>query len=184
MTRPPTETRVSVRGLQPVQVVAGLVGLLYLALGTIGLVISGFGDFTASSHSTMWIFSVNPLHNVVHLGFGLLGVLMALTSALARAYGWVLFVSFGLLFVWGLALMGVFTTNPVRGLGNPMAIGTADTWLHFGTAIVGLLIAVLPARKVVEYVGAEPSDTSTEESREGERKGGAHRRMWRKGTAH
>ncbi|NIJ13519.1 ABC-type transport system involved in multi-copper enzyme maturation permease subunit [Saccharomonospora amisosensis] len=182
MTRSPTETRVSVRGLQPVQVVAGLVGLIYLALGIIGLVISGFGDFTASTHSTMWIFSVNPLHNVVHLGVGLLGVLMALNSGLARTYGWVLFVAFGLLFVWGLAITGVFTSNPVSGLGNPLAIDTADTWLHFGTAIAGLLIAVMPARKVVEHVGTQPTEP-TEESRGSER-GGAHRRLWRRGTAH
>ncbi|WP_199430235.1 DUF4383 domain-containing protein [Qaidamihabitans albus] len=161
MTRP-AETRVRVGGLQPTQVLAGLVGLAYLAIGIIGFTITGFGDFAAAEHSTLWVFAINPLHNVVHLVIGVLGVLMAVMSGLARTFGWLLFVAFGVLFVWGLAITDVFATNPVSGLGNPLAIDTADNWLHLGTALVGLLIAVLPARRVVERGETVPPGTVEE----------------------
>ncbi|WP_019819181.1 DUF4383 domain-containing protein, partial [Saccharomonospora saliphila] len=142
--------RVRVGGFQPVQVLAALVGLLYLAFGIIGLIVTGFGDFAGSTHSTLWVFAVNPLHNVIHIGVGLLGLVLAVRSSTARSYGWLLLVAFGVLLLWGLAITGVFASNPVSGLGNPLAINTADNWLHLGTALAGLLIAVMPARKVVE----------------------------------
>ena len=41
-------------------------------------------------------------------------------------------------------------SNPVAALGNPLDLNTADNWLHLGSAVVGLVIAVLPARKVVQ----------------------------------
>ncbi|MFD1150030.1 DUF4383 domain-containing protein [Saccharothrix hoggarensis] len=152
-----TTGRVKVAGLQPAQVLAGLTGLVFLALGVLGLVRTGFGDFAGDPHSTLFGFGVNPLHNVAHLVFGVLGLLMASTSGLARLYGWLLFVSYGALVLWGLALSDVFATNPVSGLGNPLALNTMDNWLHLGLAALGLLIAVLPARrKIVTEEPAEP----------------------------
>jgi hypothetical protein len=106
-------------------------------------------------------FTLNPLHNVVHLVFGVLGVLMASTSGLARLYGWLLFLGYGAVMLWGLALAGVFATNPVEPLGNPLALNVNDNWLHLGLAAVGLLIAVLPARRKI--VVPETPETPTDE---------------------
>lgn len=155
----PRQGRVRVGGVQPGQVLAGLVGAVYLAAGIIGFVVGGFGDFTGDAH-LMWVFGVNPLHNVIHLVTGVLGLLMATSSALARTYGWLLFVAFGLLLVWGLAITGIFASNPVSHLGNPVALNAADNWAHVGTAAVGLLIAVMPARKIVEHGGPSPRGSS------------------------
>ncbi|MBB5804704.1 hypothetical protein F4560_004472 [Saccharothrix ecbatanensis] len=158
MTHHSTAGRVKVAGLQPAQVLAGLVGLVFLALGVLGFVRTGFGDFAGDQHATLLGFALNPLHNVVHLVFGVLGLVMASTSGLARLYGWLLFLGYGLVALWGLALAGVFATNPVSGLGNPLALNTNDNWLHLGLAAVGLLIAVLPARRklVTEPVVEQP----------------------------
>ncbi|MFC4000759.1 DUF4383 domain-containing protein [Prauserella oleivorans] len=179
-----TETRVRRAGMQPVQLLAGLVGLVYLALGIIGFVLTGFGDFTGTDHSTLLVFGINPLHNIVNLVVGVLGVLMALNSSMARTYGWLLFIGFGLLFVWGLAITGVFSSNPVSGLGNPLNINNPDNWLHLGTALVGLLIAVMPARKKI----VQTTDTAgTAGMRPGEgmdaaagRGQASPRRLWRR----
>jgi hypothetical protein len=156
--------RVKVAGLQPAQVLVALVSLLFIAAGVVGFLRTGFGDFAGEQHALLLGFAVNPLHNVIHLAFGVLGLLLAGSSALARAYGWILFVAYGAVFIWGLMLAGVISTNPVSGLGNPLALNTNDNWLHLGFAAVGLLIAVLPARRkvvidepvVVEETVAEP----------------------------
>ncbi|MER5268589.1 DUF4383 domain-containing protein [Actinosynnema sp. NPDC002837] len=161
MTHHSTVGRVKVAGLQPAQVLAGLVGLVFLALGVLGFVRTGFGDFAGDQHAMLLGFALNPLHNVVHLAFGVLGLLMASTSGLARLYGWILFLGYGAVLLWGLALAGVFSTNPVAGLGNPLALNVNDNWLHLGLAAVGLLIAVLPARRKI--VTEEPVDTRTGE---------------------
>jgi len=142
-------------------VLAGLVGLVFLALGVLGFVRTGFGDFAGDQHAMLLGFTLNPLHNVVHLAFGVLGLLMASTSGLARLYGWLLFVGYGAVLLWGLALAGVFSNNPVSGLGNPLALNVNDNWLHLGLAAVGLLIAVLPARRKI--VTEPPVDTRTGE---------------------
>ncbi|MFI9010747.1 DUF4383 domain-containing protein [Actinosynnema sp. NPDC053489] len=149
MTHHSTVGRVKVAGLQPAQVLAGLVGLVFLALGVLGFVRTGFGDFAGDQHAMLLGFTLNPLHNVVHLAFGVLGLLMASTSGLARLYGWILFLGYGAVLLWGLALAGVFSSNPVAGLGNPLALNVNDNWLHLGLAAVGLLIAVLPARRKI-----------------------------------
>ncbi|TQM83962.1 uncharacterized protein DUF4383 [Saccharothrix saharensis] len=161
MTHHSTVGRVKVAGLQPAQVLAGLVGLVFLALGVLGFVRTGFGDFAGDQHAMLLGFTLNPLHNVVHLAFGVLGLLMASTSGLARLYGWLLFIAYGAVLLWGLALAGVFSTNPVAGLGNPLALNVNDNWLHLGLAAVGLLIAVLPARRKI--VTEPPVDTRTGE---------------------
>ncbi|PSL53112.1 uncharacterized protein DUF4383 [Saccharothrix carnea] len=161
MTHHSTVGRVKVAGLQPAQVLAGLVGLVFLALGVLGFVRTGFGDFAGDQHAMLLGFTLNPLHNVVHLAFGVLGLLMASTSGLARLYGWILFLAYGAVLLWGLALAGVFSTNPVAGLGNPLALNVNDNWLHLGLAAVGLLIAVLPARRKI--VTEPPVDERTGE---------------------
>jgi uncharacterized protein DUF4383 len=141
--------RVAVTGLQPAQLLAGIVGIVYLVAGIVGLARGGFGDFAGHDHATMLGFAVNPLHNIVNLVIGALGVLMAMRSGTARAYGWLVLIVFGLLFVWGLMLAGVVASNPASGLGNLLNLNAPDNWLHLVTAIVGLIIAVMPARRSV-----------------------------------
>jgi Domain of unknown function (DUF4383) len=144
--------------VQPTQVLAGLVGLAFLALGVVGFVHTGFDDFAGQGHTTLFgVFALNPLHNVLHLLFGVIGVLLAFSSVTARLYGWLLFAGFGALVIWGLALVGLTSTNPVSELGNPLNLNVADNWLHLGIAVLGLVIAIVPLRRrVVDTV-----DTAT-----------------------
>lgn len=158
--------RVRPEGLQPVQILSGIVGLIYLAIGIIGFVVTGISDFTGTDH-TLLGFGTNPLHNIVHLGLGALGLIMMVRSASARLFGWILFVAYGAAFLWGLSIQGVFATNPLSGLGNPLNLNIADNWLHLGSAVVGLLVAVLPARKIAlvepdatELPTGQPTDTA------------------------
>jgi hypothetical protein len=153
-----TAARVRVRGPQPAQLLTGLAGLVLLVAGIIGFTRTGFGNFTTEDQSQLLGFTINPLHNTVHVVLGVLGLVLATGSGRARVFGWLLFLVYGAILAWGLFVVGAFATNPFHGLGNPMHLTIRDNWLHFGGALLGLLIAVLPARKiaVVEEPGTEP----------------------------
>lgn len=154
---------IRVQGLQPVQVLAGLVGLVYLVFGVVGFARTGLGDFAGHQDVHVLGFLVNPLHNLVNVVVGILGLLTATYSGLARTYGWLLFLGFGLVAVWGLMITGVISSNPVSNLGNPLNLNDADNWLHVGTAVLGLIIAIMPARKKVHVAEPEPAaDTPAE----------------------
>ncbi|RDI18230.1 DUF4383 domain-containing protein [Lentzea flaviverrucosa] len=137
--------RIKIAGLQPVQVLAGLAGIAFIVFGVVGFTRTGIGDWAAQSF--VLGFSVNPLHNLVMVAVGVLGLLTALGSGLARMYGWLLFAGFAALFVWDLMITGILAQNPAERFGNPLAVNVNDNWLHLGIALFGLLLAVMPARR-------------------------------------
>ena len=78
------------------------------------------------------VFAVSGLHNLLHLAFGVAGLLMARTYAAARAYLLVGGLVYLGLWVYGLLIDHASTANfvPVNG---------ADNWLHLlglGAAMV------------------------------------------------
>ncbi len=50
---------------------AMVVGVTYAGIGVIGFFFTGFGGFTeVTGETALGIFSINPFHNIVHLGVG------------------------------------------------------------------------------------------------------------------
>ncbi len=69
------------------QYLALVIGIVYLLVGVVGFAVTGFDGWTVHDHSqTLLVFAINPLHNVVHLVIGLLGVLLWSRSSSARTY--------------------------------------------------------------------------------------------------
>lgn len=118
------------------QLIAAVVGTVYLVVGLFGFMVTGSSDFTGHdpAHNIAGL-TVNPLHNVLHLLVGGLGVAAYAGARLARLYGIVLLVGYGALFLWGLA---------VAGEPNALNLGRGDNVVHAGTAVLGAVIAVLP----------------------------------------
>lgn len=156
------KARIRVTGLQPVQMVVGLVGLAFLVAGIVGFTRTGFANFAGQEPWFLSVFAINPLHNLVNVVLGLIGVLMSIGSGLARTYGWLLLIVTGGMFVWGMMITGMVSANPVSGAGNPLNLNSADNWLHLGLAVLGLVIGVMPARKValVERDDVVANDTA------------------------
>lgn len=152
--------RIRVEGLQPAQVLAALVGVVFLVFGIVGFTRTGFGDFAGHHDAGFWRFSANPMNNLVHVVTGLVGLAFAFGSGRARVFGWLLFLGYGVLFVWGLMIAGTITANPFANAGNPLDLTAADNWLHLGIAALGLVIAVLPARRRVQ-VPEQVADPAT-----------------------
>jgi hypothetical protein len=120
------------------QILAAVVGAVFLLIGILGFFVTGFENFASHTDKTLLGFEVNPLHNIVHLLIGAAGLVMARTLSLARVYGWLLVIAYGLTFLYGL-----WAVN--RTDGNFLSINSADNWLHLITVLAGVGIILLPA---------------------------------------
>lgn len=154
--------RIRRTGTQPSQWLAALAALALLVIGIVGFGRTGVADWSASNTVTLIGFHLNAVRNLVYVIAGVVGVLLALLAGTSRLYGWLLVIGFAVLVLWGLALVGTFASNPVSGLGNPLRLAASDNWWHIGGVVLGLLVAVLPARRVIvtDEVAAEdrPAD--------------------------
>lgn len=134
-----------------VQRVALIFGLVFLAIGALGFVVTG-GSMDASMDSAprlFGLFPVNALHNVVHLLFGVWGLLAA-----RRYDASVTYTRVGGGIYLALAVLGLFAPT----LFGLVPIGGHDIWLH---ALLGiaLLTAGLAVGRPLEggaRVGAPP----------------------------
>jgi len=129
------------RGRTVPEILALAFGAIYLLIGIIGFFITGFDDFFGHTDKTLLGFEINGMHNVVHLVIGIAGLALARTLAGARSYGWLLAVGYGAAFVYGL-----FATDKDWDF---LSLNWADNILHLATALVGLVIALLPVRSAV-----------------------------------
>ncbi len=118
-------------------------GAVYLLVGIVGFFITGFDNFFGHTDETLLIFDINPAHNVVHILIGIAGLVLGRTLAGARTYGWLLAVGYGAAFVYGLIAVGEDW--------DILNINGADNGLHLVTALVGLVIALLPVRTAVDH---------------------------------
>ncbi|MCC3266167.1 DUF4383 domain-containing protein [Arthrobacter gengyunqii] len=115
-------------------------GFIFILIGVLGFVpgitanydVLYFSGFTSEA-LLLGVFQVSILHNIVHLLFGFLGLIMARTNSLARIYligGGIVYL---LLFLYGLLV-------PHHSEGNFVPVNSADNWLHL---ILGVVMAGL-----------------------------------------
>jgi Domain of unknown function (DUF4383) len=120
-----------------VQLLATLVGATLVVVGVVGFIpglttnlydgLEFAGD--DGEAQIFGVFDTSVLHNLVHLTFGLVGLVMARTWSGARTFligGGVIYVA-----LWVLGLLSGLDWIPVSD---------ADDWLHFvvGVAMIGL----------------------------------------------
>jgi len=128
------------------QAVAVLIGVFFAIIGIVGFAATGFGRLAdPNTPDRLFGLAVNPLQNLVHLAIGVAGISMSARLPRARAFGWVLLVGFGALFVYG-ALAARYPQLDVLNLNWPA------NWMHLAFALVGLVIATgpLPASRDAE----------------------------------
>ena len=99
---------------------------------------------TSDSRLAVGLFPVNVLHDLVHLAFGVWGVLAA------RSVGGSLVYAKGVAVIYALlAVLGLFpVTNIVFGL---VPIYGNDIWLHAALAIVACYFGFIHERRVDGY---------------------------------
>jgi hypothetical protein len=124
----------------PVRTTAVVVSVVFLLVGALGFIpgiTTNYSDMTFAGHHSdaqlLGVFQVSVLHNIVHLLFGIVGLLLARTWSGARAFligGGAIYL---VLWIYGLAV-GQDTS------ANFVPLNNADDWLHLvlGIGMIGL----------------------------------------------
>jgi Domain of unknown function (DUF4383) len=132
-----------------VQKAALAVGAAFLLVGILGFVpgiTSDYDAMTFAGHESgahlLGIFEVSILHNVVHLAFGIAGLVLARTFSGARGFligGGAIYL---LLWLYGLVI-------DHESAANFVPVNMADNWLHFALGAAMVLLGVLLSRSNV-----------------------------------
>ncbi|MDO3702016.1 DUF4383 domain-containing protein [Micromonospora sp. C28SCA-DRY-2] len=129
-------------GVQIAAVAAAGVFALVGVLGFIPGITTGYDDLDFAGHHSgaklLGVFQVSILHNILHLGFGLVGLVMARSIAGSR-----IFLAGGGALYLGLWLYGFVIDR--ESVANFIPVNDADNWLHlvlgFGMLAFGLLLS-------------------------------------------
>ncbi len=142
----------NMRRWTPVQLASAAVGAVFLLVGVLGFIPGVTSDFDTmkfagheSEAELLGIFQVSILHNIVHLLFGVVGLLAARTISISRGFligGGAIYLA---LWIYGLVIDKSSDANFVP-------LNTADDWLHFalgvGMVLLGLLLPRLANQTV------------------------------------
>ncbi|MCV7347269.1 DUF4383 domain-containing protein [Mycolicibacterium rhodesiae] len=136
------------RGYSHVQKAAIAFGAVFLLVGILGFIPGITTNYdmlhVAGHHSEaqlLGIFNVSVLHNIVHLIFGVAGLLMARTLTAARAYLIGGGVIYAVLWLYGLVI-------DRDSQANFVPVNTADNWLHFVLAVAMISLGVTLTRRM------------------------------------
>ncbi|UUL78038.1 DUF4383 domain-containing protein (plasmid) [Pseudarthrobacter sp. Fe7] len=128
------------------QKAAHAVGAVFLLVGVLGFIpgiTSNYDALTFAGHGSeallLGIFQVSVLHNIVHLLFGVAGILMSRTHPQARSYLLYGGVIYFVLWIYGLIIGHDSAANFVP-------VNSADNWLHFILGIGMIALAILLSR--------------------------------------
>lgn len=131
------------RGRSTAQTIALVMGIVFLLVGVLGFIPGITQDFDtmsfASHHSEamlLGLFQVSVLHNIVHLLFGVAGLLAARAHNWAWLYLLVGGVIYLVLFIYGLVI-------DQSSAANFVPVNTADNWLHLALAAVMIIAGVV-----------------------------------------
>jgi hypothetical protein len=136
-----------------IQKVALVVGIVFLLVGIAGFV-PGLtsGDLAGAGHDSMamllGVFQVSVLHNIVHLLFGVVGLLAA-----NRATGSRMYLVIGGIVYFVLWIYGLFTAGHDSG-ANFVPLNNADNWLHLVLAVGMVALGIVFPRERRRPVGA------------------------------
>jgi hypothetical protein len=139
-----------------VQMFAMLVALAFVGVGILGFIpgiTTDYGDMTFATTDSgaklFGVFHVSILHNLVHLGFGLLGLALARTVDGARLYlvgGGLIYI---VLWIYGLAI-------DLDSDANFLPIDNADNWLHFGLGVAMVVVGFVTGRQRIAATTTPP----------------------------
>ena len=134
---------------------ATIVGATFLLVGVLGFIpgiTTDYGDMTFAGHESdaklLGIFEVSILHNIVHLLFGVAGVLAGRRAAETAA--WYLLgggLIYAVLWVYGLAV-------DEHSSANFVPVNSADNWLHFVLAVGMIALGAVGLRQLRSSVAA------------------------------
>lgn len=91
------------------QRIGPLFGALYVGIGIIGFFVTGFDNFLQNTDEALFGFSINPMHNLVHLAIGAFLIIMSTRSSAPVAEGAIMGV--GLFYVVAFVIGSISKDN-------------------------------------------------------------------------
>jgi hypothetical protein len=129
------------------QKAAAAVAAVFLLVGILGFIpgiTTDYEQMQFAGHESeaflLGIFQVSILHNIVHLLYGVVGLLLSRSWSGARVFLIVGGLVYGLLWLYGL-LVGHEST------ANFVPLNTADNWLHFALFVAMVALGFLLGRE-------------------------------------
>ncbi len=146
----PTATDHGRTGRTLVQTTALAVGIVFLLVGIAGFipgVTTHYNQMTFAEHNSMamllGVFMVSVLHNIVHLLFGVVGLVAARQSS--SAYWYLIIGGVVYLVLW---LYGLLIDQPSNA--NFVPVNTADNWLHLVLGVGMIALGLVTGRAVLK----------------------------------
>ncbi len=135
------------RGRPLAQLAALVLAVVFLLIGVLGFIpgiTTDYYDLRFAGHHSeaklFGVFQVSVLHNLVHLAYGVVGLVLARTMAGVRLFligGGAVYL---VLWIYGLAVVG-------RGSANFIPVNNADNYLHLLLAIGMLALGLLLSKR-------------------------------------
>lgn len=136
-------------GRPPVRRAAATVGVIFLVVGVLGFIpgiTSHYDDLYWAGHQSnaklLGAFEVSVLHNIVHLLFGVAGLVLARSVPRAQAFlvgGGAIYL---LLWLYGLVINH-------SSAANFIPVNNADDWLHLGLGLGMIALGLATTRDPV-----------------------------------
>jgi hypothetical protein len=146
MSRPHIPAQSGTAARRPVQTAALVVGVVFLLVGILGFipgVTTNYDQLGVAGHRSgallLGVFAVSILHNLVHLLFGVAGLVLARTANGARNYLVCGGIIYAVLWIYGLVIDHDSSANFVP-------VNSADNWLHLVLAIGMIVLGLLLGR--------------------------------------
>lgn len=134
------------------QKAARLVGIVFILVGILGFIpgiTTNYGDMKFAGNTSdaelLGLFQVSILHNIVHLLFGVVGVLLSRTWEGARNF----LIGGGVIYL----LLGIYDAIVKQSVdANFLPSNNGDTYLHLalGIGMIALGLALRGRRPIVE----------------------------------
>lgn len=135
------------------QRLAGAVGVVFLLVGILGFVPGITTDYSTmefagheSDAKLLGVFEVSILHNIVHLLFGVAGLVLARTWGSARTY----LIAGGAIYLV-LWIYGLLVDH--ESAANFVPVNDADNWLHLVLGLCMIALGVLLAKRDRDHRG-------------------------------
>jgi hypothetical protein len=114
-------------------------GLLYVTIGIVGFFVTGFDNFVQNTGDTLIGFSINPMHNLVHLLIGAFLIIMSTRPNVAAAEGAVMGV--GLFYVVAFVIGSVSKDNLT--ILSMYGYGDLENFNHLVNGVALLTVGLL-----------------------------------------
>ena len=114
-------------------------GAFYVALGVLGFFVTGFEGFTQNGPDKLLGVSVNPFHNIAHLGIGALLIILSLQKNSAATEGAVMGV--GLFYITAFVI-GVTSSDNLTIL-SMFGEGEVANFFHLISGVALLAVGLI-----------------------------------------